>query len=169
MCVWVWNCRWSIVSVSERCGVGRVVESGRWFGPHGDLVGAFLDEVASRSVDWVAFTQHPRGPQRLAATQAITEVRWPAALIDAVGTAGLRTYGSLGLSRSDFADPLHLGRVKRDIGSASKAIAAGGKLAAEHRRVLLVPFVEAGFVSAAEALRVLDGVEVPGGGSVVEE
>jgi hypothetical protein len=135
----------------------------RRFGPHGGLVSAFLEEITIRSTDWPAVSQRMWGEETLAAVGAISAVRWPAAQLGAIDNAGLRAYSALGISRGTFSDPLIALNVKSGIGSALKAIAAGGKLAAEHRRVLLVPFVEAGFVSAAEALRVLDGFEVPGG------
>jgi hypothetical protein len=144
--------------------VGRVVESGRWFGPHGDLVGALLDEVASQRIDWSEFEQGPRAERWLATAGALTEIRWPAALIDAVFSGSTRAYSSLGLRRADFSSPLGRSRVRAAIEGASQAIAAGEKLASEHRRVLLAPFVDAGFVSAVEALRVLDGVEPRGAG-----
>jgi hypothetical protein len=139
------------------------------FGDAGRLVSDFLVEVRGRDVDWSAVVARAKQESTRQALHAISKVRWPVPFLGAVDKAARLTYGSLGLTRDDFTNPLDLGGVKIGISGASKAIAAGGKLAAEHRRVLLVPFVEAGFVSAAEALRVLDGVEVPGGGSVVEE
>jgi hypothetical protein len=122
------------------------------FGPHGDLVARFLDEVRTRQIDWAAHAMRIENPGVSPAMTAIIGLSWPGAVLDAVDRAGLRAFASLGLSRADFADPLSLGDVKVSLMSAVKAIAAGDQLAVEHRRALLEPYATAGFESAAAAL-----------------
>ncbi|MEU4621946.1 hypothetical protein AB0G04_18480 [Actinoplanes sp. NPDC023801] len=112
----------------------------------------FLEEVRTRQIDWAAHAELVDNPGLLPAMTAIAELPWAPRVLDAVDRAGLQTFGSLGLARSDFDDPLSLGDVKVSVLSAVKAIAAGGQLAIEHRRVLLEPYVAAGFESAATAL-----------------
>ncbi len=123
------------------------------FGPRGDLVAQFLDEVRTKQVDWAAHAEQAENPGVTPAMDAITQVKWPRAVLSAVDKAGLEAFASLGLSRADFRDPLALGDVKVSVSSAAKAIAAGDELAIDHRRALLEPFAAAGFQSAATALR----------------
>jgi hypothetical protein len=123
------------------------------YGPHGTLVARFLDEVRTRQVDWAAHAVLADHPGTSPAMTAITELHWTDTVLDALDRAGLRVFATLGLSRTDFDDPLALGDVKVSVSSAVKAIAAGDRLAIEHRRALLEPFVAAGFESAATALR----------------
>jgi len=75
-----------------------------------------------------------------------------------VDSSAAQAYGSLGLSRDDFDDPFALGTVKVAISAAAKAIAARGELAAQHVDVLLRPFADEGYRSAAAALASLPSV-----------
>ena len=119
------------------------------FGPHGDLVALFLEELRTRRIDWAAHAAHAQNPGVSPAMLALVELPWPHAVLDAVDRAASHAFASLGLSRSDFDDPLALGDVKVSVLSAVKAIAAGDQLTMRHRRALLGPFAAAGFASAA--------------------
>ena len=123
------------------------------FGPQGDLVARFFAELRTRRIDWAAHAVRAENPGVSPAMTAIAELSWPRTVLNAVDEAGLQAFAALGLSRSDFDDPLALGDVKVSVLSASKAIAAGDRLAIEHRRALLEPFAAEGFESAAAALR----------------
>jgi hypothetical protein len=122
-------------------------------GPHGGLVARFLAEVRTRRVEWAELAVRADGPGVTPAMHAITELPWPRAVLSAVDGAGLDAFASLGLSRSDFTDPMALGDVRVSVLAAAKAIAAGDQLAVEHRRVLLQAFADEGFESAVAALR----------------
>ena len=132
---------------------GSMTSESAKFGPRGELVAWFLDEVRTKQVEWAAHAVRAENPGVSPAMQAIADLSWPRAVLNAVDEAGLEAFGSLGLSRSDFEDPLSLGDVKVSVLSALKAVAAGDQLAMEHRRALLEPFVDVGFESAAAAMR----------------
>lgn len=134
------------------------------FGPHGELVEAFLDELRSQDVDWPQFSEKLRERRLRGAVEAVSGVSWPAAVGDAVDAAARRAYGQLRLDASAFERPMSRGRVKVAISTATKAIAAGSKLDPQSRRDLLEPFVEAGFGAASAALTALDG-DAPGSSS----
>lgn len=127
------------------------------FGPHGELVQSFLDELRSRDVDWPRFSEELGRRRLTSAVEAVAGVPWPAAVGDAVDAAARRAYGQLQLDPSAFDRPMGRGRVKVAISTATKAIAAGSKLDPQSRRDLLEPFVQAGFSAAAAALTALDG------------
>jgi hypothetical protein len=122
------------------------------FGPRGELVQQFLDEVQQRDTDWRALASTVKSPEASAAMAAIADMRWPGAQVGAIDKASLEAFASLKLTRDSFDHPLALGRVKNSIGAASLAISAGGKLAREHVEALLKPYVVAGFTAAERAL-----------------
>lgn len=127
------------------------------FGPRGDLVQAFLDELGSQDVDWSRFSRSLRARDLTTAVEAVAEVSWPAAVGDAVDSAARRAYGQLRLDPAAFERPAGRGRVKVAISTATKAIAAGRQLDPHSRRELLEPFAEAGFSAASAALAALEG------------
>ncbi|GAA3658374.1 hypothetical protein [Microbacterium marinilacus] len=134
---------------------GRSEWSGKRYGEHGDLVTAFLDEVAVRSLDeWRALGSGGLGRslERTAAIAVLVDADIPEPARAAVSRAADRAYGALGLQESDFGSPYPLGRVRTGISTAAMAIAAGDRLEARSRELLLRPFADAGFVSAAAAL-----------------
>ena len=128
------------------------------YGANGELVEQFLDEVRSRPTDWSRLAHNADVPGQRPAVRSLSDVRWPAAVLAAVDASAAQAYGSLGRSRDDFDDPFALGTVKVAISAAAKAIAACGELAAQHVDVLLRPFADEGYSSAAAALASLPSV-----------
>lgn len=125
------------------------------YGDHGDLVAAFLDEVAARGVDeWreLGTGGLGRSQTRTDAIAVLVDTDIPEPVRAAVSAAADRAYGALGLQESDFGSPFPLGRVRTGISTGAMAIAAGDRLGRAEREALLRPFADAGFTSAATAL-----------------
>ena len=123
------------------------------FGEHGDLVEAFLDEVRATDVDgWRRFASGEIVGRGLAdAAHALVGVSMSASVRAAVYGASLAAFRSLGLTRGALPEPFGVRYVATHIRTAAMALAAGDRLAPEHRRALLAPFVAAGFQSVRDA------------------
>lgn len=130
----------------------RQVKVTHTYGTHGDLVEQFLDEVRSHPTDWPRLAQNADVPAQRPAVRALSDLRWPAALLAAVDSAAATAYCSLGVARDSFDDSFALGTIKVAISAAAKAIAARDKLAAEHVETLVRPFADEGYRSAAAVL-----------------
>ncbi|GIG25697.1 hypothetical protein [Cellulomonas denverensis] len=125
------------------------------YGQHGDLVVSFLDEVAHQDLaTWQAISDGPLDVTKdtVAATDAITKADIPEGVRRAVADLGTQAYAQLDLDPGDFPGPLQRGLIAIRINSAVFAIAGGSALERAHREILLRPFADHGFTSAAEAL-----------------
>lgn len=122
------------------------------YGPNGDLVAAFLDAVALRSLDWRQVLHDARTPERRSAFKAVAAVPWPAARLAAVDKAGQDVFLSLGLSREEFPDPLDLGDLRATISAATKAVTVCNRAGADAVTTLLRPFANQGVEAAHEAI-----------------
>lgn len=128
------------------------------YGPHGDAVTAFLDEVsAADKATWYRFAEIAV-PSAAFTAAASAQVHTPmsASVQSAVYSAALASFRALGLKPADMPPGVRVSAVSVGIDGALAAIAAGDKLAAEHRRTLLEPFAALGFATAMAELRTLD-------------
>ena len=123
------------------------------FGEHGDLVQAFLDEVRATDLEgWRRFTSGDMAGKGMAdAARALGDTSMSASVRAAVYGASLAAFRSLGLTRGALPEPFGVRYVATHIRTAAMALAAGDRLAPEHRRALLAPFVAAGFQSIRDA------------------
>ncbi|MGO1509448.1 MAG: hypothetical protein ACTHXO_06010 [Actinomycetaceae bacterium] len=121
------------------------------FGAHHEAVEAFLDEVrATPREAWADLMAGDTTVQeRPAAVKAIVG-GLPAPTRSAVDKAARDAIAGVGLTDDDLP-----GRRRRQLGdrvtTAAVALARGGDLAAEHREVLLRPFVDVGFTSVTSS------------------
>jgi hypothetical protein len=129
------------------------------YGPHGDAVVAFLAEVsATDKATWYRFTEVAVPSAAIeAATSALVDTPFSASVSSAVYGAALASFRALGLKPADMPSGVRVSAVSVRIRGALRAIAAGDKLAAEHRRALLEPFAAVGFATAVAELGKLDG------------
>jgi hypothetical protein len=120
-------------------------------GPHGAAVEAFLDEVRASPPERFleVYEQSAANTGVLEATRGLAAVPMSAAVSSAVESATMKAFRSLGLRKEDFPPRLGVSEVATALRSAAGALAVGDALAPEHRRVLLAPFVRAGFASVA--------------------
>lgn len=124
------------------------------YGPHGETVARFLDEVRSTDKDmWRAYVERAAPTDAAVdATVALTEVPLAAPVRTAVHSAALAAFRSLGLSADDLPAGVYASAVSGGIKSAAMALAAGDLLDPEHRRALLGPFLESGFTSVVDSV-----------------
>jgi hypothetical protein len=128
------------------------------YGPHGDAVAAFLDEVsAADKAAWYGFAETAVPSVAFAAaTSALVDTPFSASVQSALYSAALASFRALGLKPADMPPGVRVSAISVRIDGALAAIAVGDKLAAEHRRTLLEPFAAVGFATATAALRALD-------------
>ncbi|HLT10908.1 MAG TPA: hypothetical protein VK028_08880 [Micromonosporaceae bacterium] len=119
------------------------------FGPHGDRVAAFLEEVrATDKAGWHTFASLPREPgSGRRASAALREIRLSGPVQSAVHSAALAAFRSLELKADDLPDGYRIMAIPTAIDGAVRALAAGPDLAPEHREALLGEFERAGFTS----------------------
>jgi hypothetical protein len=135
------------------------------FGVRGPLVGRFLDEVRAAPVeDWRAYLRsvsaQPRGARR--EVFRTLELRLGPAVETAVDRAADEAFRTLGLTSEQFpGQEARFIALQTDVIAAAQVIAAGDAVPQESRRVLLEPFADVGFASAAEALGPQDRASAP--------
>jgi len=124
------------------------------YGPHNDLVSAFLEQVRAADLEAMRALAAAIVPSdlRVDATRAIADARLSASVRTSVHSAAVKTFRELGLRREDFPGRRDLPRVDTAISTASTAIAAQEQLSPEHLHALLDPFAEVGFTAARTAL-----------------
>lgn len=124
------------------------------YGPHSEAVAAFFDEV--RSTDKAVWRRYAETalPSRalVAAGRALDEVLLSAPVRSALYSEALAAFRTLGVADDDLPEGVYVSRVAGGIQNAATALASGDDLDDVHRRVLLAPFAELGFVAAARAL-----------------
>lgn len=126
------------------------------YGPHGDLVDAFLEELQRATPDdWRVFARAVTPSEAsVDAVRALPQIRLPAATLTSVSSAALRTYRAVLPSLDDSAG---VGRRRSSIAalidSAAVAISGHDQLDRTHLAVLLGPFAQVGVATAAQVLR----------------
>ena len=121
------------------------------YGKNGEAVAAFFEEVAATDLDgWRAFLDlESPGPELTAAGRAVNKVPMSASASSAIYGARLRTVRGLGLDQLNRR--MAAATIGSKVGRAAQALAVGDALAPEHRTVIFVPFVAAGFRSVPGA------------------
>lgn len=122
------------------------------FGPNGDQVEAFLDEVRTHPVDWREFVEATANDAVLDAVEVVGYTSWPVAIQSAAFKAATDTFASLGLSAADLPGPLDLAEVRNMIVTAVKVLALGDAIPPVHRSAILNPFADAGIERARAAI-----------------
>jgi hypothetical protein len=124
------------------------------YGPQGDQVAEFLDEVrASGPEVWRALLEHVRpSTARVEAVDGVAGARLSASVQAAVDADAVAAFRSLGLTTDDFPGRRELMRIDDAINAAAFALAAGDQVAPEHAVTLLRPFADVGFTSVVEPL-----------------
>jgi hypothetical protein len=77
------------------------------FGPHGQLVANFLEEIRACDVDWPRFVELSNAPGVGEAITSVGYADWSGTRRSATQMAALDTFKALGLAPSDFGGSLH--------------------------------------------------------------
>src|SRR4051794_28709758 len=124
------------------------------YGPHGEQVAEFLDEVRGSEPDvWTALVERVRpSTAQVEAVNAVVAARLSASVQAAVDADAVAAFRSLELSPDDFPGRRQLMRIDDAINAAAFALAAGDQVAPEHAVTLLRPFADVGFTPVVEPL-----------------
>ena len=120
------------------------------YGKNGEAVAAFLDEVSATDLaGWRAFLElAPASDELIAAVRALNAAPISASARSAVYSAAQKTFRGIGLGDSGLGTRISI--IYSRIDAAAGGLAVRDALTPEHLRVILAPFVAAGFRSVAE-------------------
>jgi hypothetical protein len=121
------------------------------YGKNGEAVATFLGEVGATDLaGWRAFVELASPTDEFsAALRAAYDAPLSASARAAVASASQRTVRSLGLGDSGLGRGIM--RISVRVDTAAIGLAVRDRLAPEHLRVILEPFVAIGFRSIADA------------------
>lgn len=120
------------------------------YGKNGEAVAAFLDEASATDLEgWRAFLEgESLSREFTAAAGAVADAPLSASARAAVHSAYLKTFRGLGLADSDLGKGIR--RISLRLEAAAKGLAVRDALSPDQLRVILAPFVAAGFRSVAD-------------------